>query len=78
MPRAPAIFARPQELDEAECRLDIDALVRLGLDGATYVDYKFERGEVTAREGSPRRIENHLGEKKALEGQPAAHDAASN
>jgi hypothetical protein len=78
MPRAPAIFARPQELDEAECRLDIDALVRLGLDGATCVDYKFERGEITAREGSPRRIENRLAGKKAAEGQPAAHDAASN
>jgi thiamine biosynthesis protein ThiI len=78
MPRAPAIFARPQELDEAECRLDIDALVRLGLDGATCMDYKFERGEVTAREGSPRRIENRRAGKKAVEGQPAAHDAASN
>ena len=78
MPRSPAIFARPQELDEAECRLDIDALVRLGLEGATRVDYKFERGEVTAREGSPRRIENRLAGLKEVEGQPAAHDAASN
>jgi len=77
MPRAPAIFARPQELDEAESRLDIDALVRLGLDGATCVEYKFERGEVTAREGSSRRIENRRGGRKALEGQPAANDAAS-
>ena len=78
MPRAPAIFARPQELDEAECRLDIDALVRLGLEGATCIDYKFERGEVTARQGSPRRIGNRLAGKKAVVGQPAAHDAASN
>jgi thiamine biosynthesis protein ThiI len=77
MPRAPAIFARPQELDEAECRLDIDALVRLGLDGATCVEYKFERGKVTAREGSLRRIEIRRSGRKALEGQPAAHDAAS-
>ena len=77
MPRAPAIFARPQELAEAECRLDIDALVRLGLEGATCVEYKFERGEVTAREGSSRRIENRRVERKALEGQPEAHDAAS-
>ena len=78
MPRAPAIFARPQELDEAESRLDIDALVRLGLEGATCVDYKYEGGEVTAREGSSRRIEGRLAGKKAVEGQPAAHDAASN
>ena len=33
MPRSPAIFARPQELDEAESRLDIDVLLHLGLDG---------------------------------------------
>jgi thiamine biosynthesis protein ThiI len=78
MPRAPAIFARPQELDEAECRLDIDALVRLGLEGATCVEYKFARGEVTAREGSPRRIDNRRAGKKAVEGQPAGYDAASN
>jgi thiamine biosynthesis protein ThiI len=78
MPRAPAIFSRPQELDEAECRLDIDALIRTGLEGATCADYKFERGEVTARQGSLRRIEHHLGGKKDVERQPAAHDAASN
>jgi thiamine biosynthesis protein ThiI len=78
MPRAPAIFARPQELDEAESRLDIDALVRLALEGATCVDYKYEGGEVTAREGSSRRLEGRLAGKKAVEGQPAAHDAASN
>jgi hypothetical protein len=78
MPRAPAIFARPQELDEAECRLDIDALVRLGLEGTTCMDYKFERGEVTAREGSMRRIEHLWMGKKTVERQPAAHDAASN
>ncbi len=77
MPRAPAIFARPQELDEAECPLDIDALVRLGLEGATCTDYKYERGEVTWRDGSSRRIEHLLIEKKGVEGQPAAHDAAS-
>lgn len=77
MPRSPAIFARPQELDKAECRLDIYALVRLGLDGATCIDYKFERGEVTAHEGSLRRIEHILLGKKVVEGQPAAHDAAS-
>ena len=78
MPRAPAIFARPQELDEAEGRLDIDALVRLGLEGATCVDYKFERGEIIAREVPPRRIENRRAGKKAVERQPAAHEAASN
>jgi thiamine biosynthesis protein ThiI len=78
MPRSPAIFARPQELDEAERQLDIPALVRLGLEGATCLEYKFERGQVTATEGSLRRLEKCLGGKKATERQPAAHDAPSN
>src|SRR5208337_156592 len=78
MPRAPAIFARPQELDQAECHLDISALVCLGLEGATCLDYKFELGEVTARPSSSHRIEHLLRGKKTVEGQPAAHDAASN
>jgi tRNA uracil 4-sulfurtransferase len=77
MPRAPAIFARPEALDEAESRLDISALLRLGLEGAMCTDYKFEQGKVMAREGSTRRIEKLQVGKKALEGQPAAHDAAS-
>jgi tRNA uracil 4-sulfurtransferase len=77
MPRSPAIFARPKELDEAESPLDIDALLHLGLDGATCVDYKFERGEIIEREGSMSRIEKYLAAKKVREGQPAAHDAAS-
>jgi thiamine biosynthesis protein ThiI len=78
LPRAPAIFARPQELDQAECGLDIEALLRMGLETTTIVDYKFERGEVTAREGAARRIENRLAAKKGGEGQPAARDPASN
>jgi thiamine biosynthesis protein ThiI len=78
MPRSPAIFARPQELDEAERQLDIDALIRMGLEGATCTEYKFERGEVTSREGSPRRIEKSMRGRRAAEGQPAAHDAPSN
>jgi len=78
LPRAPAIFARPQELDGAESGLDIEALVRMGLEAATCVDYKFERGEVAARPGWPRRLENRLAGKRRAEGQPAARDAASN
>ncbi len=77
MPRAPAIFARPQELADAERRLDIDALMHLGLDGASCIDYKFERGEIIERQGSMTRIEKHLAGKKAAEGQPAPHETAS-
>jgi len=78
MPRAPAIFARPEELDRAEAGLDIAGLVRLGLEGATCVDYKFEQGEVTVREGSLRRIENILAARKQIAGQPAPQQTGSN
>ena len=77
LPRAPAIFARPQELDRAESGLDIEALVRMGLDTTTTIDYKFERGNLTAREGAARRLENRLAAKKGGEGQPAARDPTS-
>jgi len=77
LPRAPAIFARPQELDRAESGLAIEALVRMGLEATTTVDYKFERGNLTAREGAARRIQNRLAAKKGGEGQPAARDPTS-
>jgi thiamine biosynthesis protein ThiI len=78
MPRSPAIFARPQELDRAESALDIDTLVWTGLAATTVKDFKFERGKVTTREGLPRRFERLLAWKKGVQGQPSAHDAASN
>jgi thiamine biosynthesis protein ThiI len=71
LPRAPAIFASPRELDHAESGLDIDALVRLGLDGATSSDYKFENGEVLTRPGPVHRIEMRLQPRKAVEAPPA-------
>jgi thiamine biosynthesis protein ThiI len=77
MPRTPAIFARPQELDAAEAGLDIQTLVRLGLEGATSIDYKFERGEVTMREGSPPRREAPWPGKEDPARQPATHDETS-
>ncbi len=57
MPRSPAIFAKSGQLDQAEAELDIDALVRLGLAGATITNFTFEQGIVTAREGTVRRFE---------------------
>jgi thiamine biosynthesis protein ThiI len=78
MPRSPAIFARPQQLDQAECGLDVEALINMGLEGATCVDYKYERGEITARDISPRQLEYRLARRRAEERQPAAQDAASN
>jgi len=71
LPRAPAIFAKPRELDGAESGLDIEALVRMGLEAATCVDYKFENGVVTARESLPRRIEKYLAARQASGTGPA-------
>lgn len=78
MPRSPAIFARARDLDEAESHLDVGGLVRMGLEGATRFEYKFERGEVTVREGSRRRVERALAGKGNAEKQPAPQNAASN
>jgi thiamine biosynthesis protein ThiI len=64
MPRSPAIFTRPEELDHAESALDIEALVTLGLEGATALDFKFENGVVTVREAQPRRLQKLLAWRK--------------
>jgi thiamine biosynthesis protein ThiI len=66
MPRSPAIFASPEQLDSAEQGLDIQALVTMGLEGTRAFDFKYERGEVTRREGLPRRFEKLLEYRKAL------------
>jgi tRNA uracil 4-sulfurtransferase len=66
MPRSPAIFASPDQLDRAEEGLDIPALVTMGLEGARAIDFKFERGQVSRREGLPRRFEKFLEYRKAL------------
>ena len=66
MPRSPAIFASPEQLDRAEQGLDIQALVTLGLEGARAFDFKYERGEVSRREGLPRRFEKFIKYRKSL------------
>jgi len=68
MPRSPAIFARPEQLDQAETALDIAALVTLGLEGARAVDFKFENGEVTTREGLPPRLQKLIARRKGIPG----------
>jgi thiamine biosynthesis protein ThiI len=77
MPRSPAIFARPQELDRAEERLDIDALVRTGLEAASATEFKFERGKIAEREGRPRRFEKLVALREALQSQAPAPNAGS-
>ena len=66
MPRSPAIFASPEQLDRAEECLDIPALVTMGLEGASAFDFKFEQGQVSRREGRPRRFEKLIEYRKAL------------
>jgi len=57
MPRAPAIFAQIEQLDEAEAALDVPALIKTGLESTSVMTFKFERGTVSAREATPHRFE---------------------
>jgi len=66
MPRSPAIFSNPEELDEAEKGLDIEGLVTLGIEGAQVMDFKYALGQVVVREGLPRRFEKLLEYRKSL------------
>lgn len=75
MPRSPAIFSNPQELGRAESALDMEALITLGLEGATVLDFKFERGEVSAREVSPHRFLKLLAKRKEQWVAAAPHPA---
>ncbi|MEJ2007140.1 MAG: tRNA 4-thiouridine(8) synthase ThiI [Acidobacteriota bacterium] len=65
MPRSPAIFSSPEQLDRAEQGLDIEALVTMGLEGARAYDFKSERGQVGVQEKLPRRFEKYLEHRKA-------------
>ena len=68
MPRSPAIFTRPEQLDRAEFGLDIEALVTLALEGASGRDFKFENGEVSVQEAQPRRLQKLLAGRKEIPG----------
>jgi thiamine biosynthesis protein ThiI len=46
MPRAPELHARPEGLDKAEATLDVEALVKQGVESATLEKYEFRQGEV--------------------------------
>jgi thiamine biosynthesis protein ThiI len=71
MPRSPAIFAHPEELDRAEVGLDIEALVTLGLEGTAALDFRFENGQVVAREAVARRLQKLVARRKGAAGPPA-------
>lgn len=50
LPRNPALYARADQLDEAEARLDVPALVSEGIRGTTMEEFKFKRGRVESAE----------------------------
>lgn len=72
MPRSPAIFSNPAELERAVSALDMQALLTLGLEGATVRDFKFEAGEVSARDVMPHRYQKLLARRRELLGPPVS------
>jgi len=46
MPRTPALHSSPEELAQAEAALDVNELVRQGLEAATLERFRYERGQV--------------------------------
>jgi thiamine biosynthesis protein ThiI len=50
MPRTPALYASPRELDAAEAHLDLKALIRQGLMGTTIERFSYAGGQVEATE----------------------------
>lgn len=48
LPRAPALFCTPEELDRAESPLDVPALVRLGVESVVVEKYGYQAGRVSA------------------------------
>ena len=76
MPRAPAIFARGEQLERAESVLDLEALVTLGMEAATVEDFKFEGGHVSSREAIPPRFQKLVEWRKDIARQAAPQPAA--
>ncbi len=53
LPRAPELSARTEELDEAEAKLDLKALIEQGIRGATLEKFEYADGRVGASEPRP-------------------------
>jgi thiamine biosynthesis protein ThiI len=53
MPRSPALSASPQDLDEAESKLDIPALLAQGLRGTSVERYSYTGGVVETTDPKP-------------------------
>jgi thiamine biosynthesis protein ThiI len=77
MPRAPAIFSNPAELSAAESKLDVEALVTMGLEAASVCDFKFELGHVNVHEGLPPRFLKLLARRNGIPAPMGTHPTAS-
>jgi len=53
LPRSPALYSSPRELAEAETKLDIPALVTMGIRGTTVERFTFKGGIVEAEDAKP-------------------------
>jgi len=53
LPRTPALYASPEDLNQAESRLDLKALIRQGLSGTSVVRFAYVGGKVEAGEPLP-------------------------
>lgn len=53
LPRSPELYARPEELTEAEAKLDVGALVTMGLLGTTLERFTYAGGRVESSEPAP-------------------------
>ena len=59
MPRNPALSARPEELDEAEAKLDVPALIKMGIRETTLEKLSYVGGRVEAAEPVPLLSDRH-------------------
>jgi thiamine biosynthesis protein ThiI len=53
MPKAPALYASPEDLDQAESKLDIRALVTQGLRETTMEQLRYVGGRVEVTQAQP-------------------------
>ncbi len=77
LPRSPAIFARPEQLEKAEANLSVEKLVTEGLEGATALDFAFEEGALRCQEASLPRLKKLITWRKASQPHASEPSAAS-
>jgi thiamine biosynthesis protein ThiI len=53
LPRAPELSATPEELNEAEAKLDLNALIAMGVRGTTLEKFEYTNGRVESSEPRP-------------------------